>query len=62
MQISVQEVDFLISTDAVVDADIYFQYLRMWMLKMMWISAEADILSTSHKQLCLILQFLIYNQ
>ena len=42
MRISGQDVDFLTFADAVIDLDIYFQYLRMWMqmLKVMWISGQ----------------------
>ena len=49
MQTSGQDVDFLLFTDA----DICFQYLRMQvlMLKIMRISADADIRSTSCKVL-----------
>ena len=47
MWISGQDVDFLISADANIESDIYFQYLRMrmqmWMLKTMWISADVDV-------------------
>ena len=36
------DVHFLIFVDEDIDTDIYFQYLRMWMLKIMQISGNAD--------------------
>ena len=51
LQISGQDVVSLIFTDADIDADIYFQYLQMWMIKIMRISADVDIQSTSSKVL-----------
>ena len=44
-----QDVDFLIFAVPDIDADIYFQYLRMRMVKLMQISmdVDADICSTS---------------
>ena len=43
MQISNQDVDLLIFTAVDIDADIYFQYLRMRMLKSIGISADKDV-------------------